>query len=411
MLHNRLVFVGLATGLGMALVLAKPPLLHTLRDCESCVAVDGMGWCPIARQCSPGYPGKAGSCRGDASDHARAAATAADDRLLELLRNAERGHAVAVLYFHTHDDSDSNNSSSSSTDGEELGGGDTDATPALVEAWESTAQVLGAERDVRFYTLDCTVHTTSCSTLLPSTEVVAAQAAGLAGVPVFYAAGTDAGSWGCPREELACDHAFPRGRRIWQAAAADDVAAASVAVDAAGATASDESDGAAATASSTSVSTSGSTMMTVEALVEAVSAQLSAERGFPLPELAELAADFVRAVMLLPTAIAATATTTTNNNNHHNKELEAALLAKARAMANAEALTPRQRAAAENFVAVMQQLLMQPAGRGGHRVSLLARLANQAASAAKGDHASLEDYVQAQARHYALKTMTAPLFG
>jgi hypothetical protein len=344
------------------------PLFQGIRDCATCVAVPGYGWCPLARRCSPGYPGKAGSCRGGETDFARSAVLSADDRLKEALQDDERVFNMVVLYHNL---------------GGEL------AAPAVLDEWEVGARVLEPERDLRFYKLDCAAYATTCAALLPESEVAAATAAPDSRAPgavaQFYAAGGGAGQWACPGGAQECDRAFPQARRVRYHNNNSSEEEADVA------------------------------------------SELARVRGFPLPKLEELAADFVRAAVM-------------RSGDVDGDQLEQALLAKARALLLSEEEcakanegiegeggngggsesrtvageyggTPQQRAAGQHFINAMQQILKEPAGPGGRRMSALSRMGNQAASAVRGDHPSLESYIYAKGRDYAISSMTKPLLG
>ena len=348
---------------GPALTVAadsRPPF-QGIRDCATCVAVPGYGWCPLARRCSPGYPGKAGSCRGGETDFARSAVLSADDRLKEALQDEVRVYNMAVLYHN-------------------IGGV---AAPTVIDEWEMGARVLESERDVRFYRLDCAAYRSTCAALLPESELEAAVADSPAtgAVAQFYPAGHNAGRWVCPSGAQECDRAFPQGRRVQMG-----------------------------NSSSTSSSSNKNSVQEEEEEEkeeeEGVASELARVRGFPLPKLEELAADFVRAAVM-------------RSGDVDGDKLEQALLDKARALLGEQegeaggeyGGSPQQRAAGQHFINAMQLILKEPAGPGGRRMSALSRMGNQAASAVKGDHASLESYIYAKARDYAISSMTKPLLG
>jgi len=318
---------------------AEVPPYQLLRNCESCVAVKGYGWCPIARRCSPGYPGKAGSCRGDETDFSRAAAFAADAGLKDALQEQDRAFSMAVLFHNV--------------------GGLAGEDNGFADQWELAAQGLDEERDVRLYTLDCAAHSGTCEALLPPDE---ANQADNGFLPRFFAAGKNAGNWRCPADEETCERAFPKARQLG------------------------------------SIADKPIAEITTQDLKRAVREEVSFQRGFPLPKLEEVAADFVRAAVM--------------RSGNVDDSLELALFEHAKKLAAEEYNhTAQHAAAAAHFIDIMEAVLAQPAGRDGRRMSILSRTGNLAASAAKGNHHSLEHYVDTKARHYAAQSMTNPLLG
>ena len=228
--------------------------------------------------------------------------------------------------------------------------------------------MMDRERDVRFFSIDCSAYATTCAALLPDTDAIAAT--GGRSVAEFYAAGPHAGNWACPNNAEMCDQAYPRSQRL--------VSPKTVAGD-------------------------DDDVPTAVQLQEAVASVVAEQRGFPLPKLAELAGDFVRVAVM-------------RSGDVDGDEIEQALLAKAKELADPESgeygsRSPQHAAAAQHFVNAMKVILERPSGSAGKRVTALSQMGNQAAAAAKGNHASLDSYVSAKARDYAIKAMTGPLLG
>lgn len=253
-----------------------PPPFASIRDCQSCVAVPGYGWCPLARRCSPGYPGKsATSCRGDESDHARASVTPGDDRLKELLQEEERAFNIAVLYFNVETHSGNNDDDGDNDDDDKV----VSSSTQLLDTWEGVGQALSEERDLRLYSIDCAIYASTCRSLLPEAAVESAASASPPGsIQLFYSAAAEATKWTCPGGAEMCDQAFPQSEVL-----------------------------------GSTVEASNEDLQLVE---RAVAAAFAEQRGFPLPKLEELAADFVRVAVM-------------RSGDVDGDALESALLAKA----------------------------------------------------------------------------------
>ena len=161
----------------------------------------------------------------------------------ELLQEEERAFNIAVLYFNAGTNS-----------------GSDDVSAQLLDTWEGVGQALSEDRDLRLYSIDCANYAPTCNTLLPETAVESAASASPPGsIQLFYAADEEATKWTCPGAAEMCDQAFPQSRNLG----------------------------------------SGEGSNADPKLVErAVAAALAEQRGFPLPKLEELAADFVRVAVM-----------------------------------------------------------------------------------------------------------------